>query len=149
MAIYYFDTSALLKRYILETGSSWVRATLDAPDTDVVISQLTLVEAVAALARRAKGGAFQPGDAQRVMERVESDCRRRFVVVAVAAPVIDGAVALARQYALRGYDALQLASALAVQTLAAPEPVTFVSADEEVNLVAASAGLAVADPTYL
>jgi len=30
----YFDTSALVKRYIAEVGSGWVRALLDVQNTD-------------------------------------------------------------------------------------------------------------------
>ncbi len=146
MPIYYFDTSALLKRYVNEAGSAWVRTTFEELETDVVVSQLTLVEAVAALARRAKGGAFRPGDGARVMQQVEVDFRQRFLVIEVNSQLIDKAVELAKQRALRGYDALQLATALTVRSLVAPMEIMFVAADAELTVAAALEGLPSIDP---
>ncbi len=147
MPAYYFDTSALLKRYVNEAGSAWVRATFEAPETDIIVSQLTLVEAVAALARRAKGGAFRPGDAARVMQQLEADFHNRFLVIEVNSQLIVKAVELAKQRALRGYDALQLATALTVRSLMAPTTIMFVAADAELDTAATLEGLPNIDPT--
>ncbi len=146
MPLYYFDTSALLKRYIVEDGSTWVRTTFAEPDADIVVSQLTIVEAVAALARRAKGGAFRPGNAARVVQKLTADFQQQFVVIAVNPDLIDKAVDLARQRTLRGYDALQLATALVVRSLVAPEVVTFVAADDELIAAAELEGLPSINP---
>lgn len=147
MAIYYVDTSALLKRYVVENGSTWVRAALHAPEADIVVSQLTLVEGVAALTRRAKGGAFRPGDAARVIQQLKTDFQQQFLVINVNTQLIEKAVDLAQQRALRGYDALQLATALTVRALVAPEEVTFVAADDELNAAAVLEGLPSINPT--
>lgn len=147
MPIYYVDTSALLKRYIVENGSAWVRATLHSPETDIIVSQLTLVEGVAALARRAKGGAFRPGDAARIIQQLKADFQQQFLVINVNSQLIEKAVDLAQQRALRGYDALQLATALMVRTLVVPEEVTFVAADDELNAAAVLEGLPSINPT--
>ena len=49
----YLDTSALLKRYVAEVGSSWANALLaDAVIPLFCISQLAVVEATCAFARR-------------------------------------------------------------------------------------------------
>lgn len=55
---------------------------------------------------------------------------------------------IAERYALRGYDAVQLAAAYAIRAAiqAAGEQVIFVSADRELNAAAASEGFAVEDP---
>ena len=46
VTIAYFDTSALLKQYVIEIGSSWARAYLAAsPAPAVFVSDLTMVEA--------------------------------------------------------------------------------------------------------
>jgi predicted nucleic acid-binding protein len=52
MTAYYFDTSALSKRYVDETGTPWVRTIL-APQNGnaVVIARITMVEFHSALAR--------------------------------------------------------------------------------------------------
>lgn len=56
---------------------------------------------------------------------------------------------LAETYALRGYDAVQLATACAINALCTANslpPVKFVSADNELNAAAASEGLIVENP---
>lgn len=57
----YFDTSALLKRYVTETGTQWVKNLLSADDAPLVFtSHLTVVEATCAFARRACEGDLSP-----------------------------------------------------------------------------------------
>lgn len=57
MITYYLDTSALIKRYVDETGSPWLRALLDAPPRpSVVLVHLVIVEMTSALMRRAREG---------------------------------------------------------------------------------------------
>jgi uncharacterized protein len=52
MSILYFDTSAVAKRYMPETGTNWVRKqTASNTGNDVVIAQITPVELYAAIAR--------------------------------------------------------------------------------------------------
>ena len=53
MSDYFLDSSALVKRYLTETGSDWVRALAD-PGTGntIVVAGITRVEVAAALAGR-------------------------------------------------------------------------------------------------
>ncbi len=53
MALYFLDTSAIVKRYFPEQGHAWI-TTLCEPEQehDLYISQATLVEVVAAICRR-------------------------------------------------------------------------------------------------
>lgn len=45
MAIYFVETSALAKRYILETGSVWLRALLDpSAGCSIYVVRVTAVE---------------------------------------------------------------------------------------------------------
>jgi len=56
MAFYYVDSSALVKRYIRETGSIWVLSLFDPSlNNDVLIAAITGVEIIAAIIRRARG----------------------------------------------------------------------------------------------
>jgi len=57
MTLYYFDTSALVKYYVLEPGSTWVREivnALEAPGEQrahlILISEITVPEVAAAFA---------------------------------------------------------------------------------------------------
>lgn len=53
----YFDTNALLKKYVIETGSRWVQSYITSrPTPQILTSPLTLVEASCAFARRLREG---------------------------------------------------------------------------------------------
>ena len=48
MSVFYLDTSALLKRYVTETGSGWLRRVLSLNRGVVVVfTQLAIVEGLA------------------------------------------------------------------------------------------------------
>ena len=57
MALYYCDTSALVKYYVTEPGSTWVRQLIEERDADptrfrhaILIADITRVEVAAGLA---------------------------------------------------------------------------------------------------
>jgi|GEM_PF-2788673 len=55
MGTYFFDTSALVKRYVTEIGSAWVMAQCRSESGHtLIISQATLVEAIATFCRKAR-----------------------------------------------------------------------------------------------
>ena len=57
MSHYYLDSSALVKRYLTEVGSTWISTLID-PQADhtIVVSELTQVEVAAALSARHRAG---------------------------------------------------------------------------------------------
>src|SRR5713226_10180555 len=59
VAVYFFDSSALVKRYAQETGSAWVEALTD-PQAGhgLCLARIPAVEVVAAVAHRQRGGAL-------------------------------------------------------------------------------------------
>lgn len=69
MSNYYLDTSALVKRYIDETGSAWLRALVDPALSPVlVVSQLLIVEMASAFNRRLREGTVNRGDYTRMRD---------------------------------------------------------------------------------
>jgi predicted nucleic acid-binding protein len=57
MPFYQCDSSGLVKRYIDEVGSDWVRAIVDPATANTVsIADITRAEVTSALARRAREG---------------------------------------------------------------------------------------------
>ncbi len=52
MTYFFFDSSALIKRYVTEKGTSWVRESSTNHGNRVFAAQITAVEIVSALARR-------------------------------------------------------------------------------------------------
>ncbi len=150
MADYYFDSSALVKRYISETGSVWVCSLFDSNlRHETFISAITPVEIVAAIARRERGKTISQVDAIAASTQFRADLQTSYQVVELTDLLLTQAMSLAETYALRGYDAVQLAAALAVNALCTQNELpslVFVSADGELNNVAASMGLAIENP---
>lgn len=149
MAIWFFDTSALVKRYVNEVGTAWVTALLvPAPDTFLCIAHITAVELVAALARRERVGSLTPGDSAIARSSFRADIADEYQIVEVNEAVISRAMAIAEGHSLRAYDAVQLAAALELNALLAFSglPLTLVSADTELNTAAIAEGLMVEDP---
>ncbi len=114
MTDYYLDASALVKRYVDEIGSAWVRELSEPRSGDtVLLAEITLAEVAAALAakqRWPRGITLEQRD--RALSLFLEDCLTRFLLLPVDRPVLDRAVELTQKHRLRGYDAVQLASAL-------------------------------------
>jgi uncharacterized protein len=113
MPTFFFDSSALVKRFAREQGTTFVLSLLR-PSTKhrLYCARITEVEVCAALVRRRKGNTITASQATKGLRRFRSDLRRRFTQVAITEDVILEASRLAEKHALRGYDAVQLAAAL-------------------------------------
>ncbi len=150
MALIFMDSSAVVKRYVQETGSVWVSGLFTAaPANEITVVALTGVEVVAAITRRVRGGTISPVDAASSCALFLADLGPDYQVVAVTDALLSQAIRLAQFYGLRGYDAVQLAAANEVSRLrvtAGAAPIIFVSADQELNAAAQSEGLVVDDP---
>ena len=111
MSLAYFDTSALLKLFLPETGSTTVRQIWKV-STHPVAGRLTFAEAraVLAAAERAPQRQFDSRDHERAKQVLES-IWRRMVKINITDAIVRAAGELAEQYALRGYDAVHLACA--------------------------------------
>ena len=150
MAVYVVDSSALVKRYVRERGTAWVRGlTNPAAGHTLSIAGITGVEVVSALTRQTRGGALAPADAAQALTQFRHDFAHQYQTVDLTPPLIAHAMALAETYAFRGYDAVQCAVAVALHRArqARGMPVlTLVSADAALNTAAAAEGLRVEDP---
>jgi len=150
VSISYLETSALVKRYVVEVGSDWIRALLKPDRTPTVFtSHLTVVEAVCAFARRRREGVLSPEHHARILTSFDYDSRYLYNLLAVAPAVVQTARTLANQHPLRAYDAVQLASAwLANEKLvqAGHPPLTFICADDRLLAVAQAEGLPTENP---
>ncbi|MFB2971484.1 type II toxin-antitoxin system VapC family toxin [Aerosakkonema sp. BLCC-F183] len=147
---YFLDTSALVKRYVAETGSNWIKSITDsATGNDVAIAQITWVEVLSALGRRRREGSLSTDDFDYVLEEFREDFDNQYPVIEVDRMLIEIAGQLVIQYPLRAYDAIQLASALRVQSVFATMPdieLIFVTADERLINIAQTEGLVTDNP---
>jgi len=147
---YFLDTSALVKRYIAEIGSNWVKViTNPAVSNDLAISQITWVEVLSALSRRQREGSLSADDFNSVFQYFSNDFDTQYRVIEVDQALIQSAGQLVIQYPLRAYDAVQLASALRVQSIFSQIPnmqLIFLSADNRLLNIAHSQGLVTDNP---
>jgi hypothetical protein len=150
--VYYLDSSALVKRYVTETGSPWLRAQLSASVRNpVVIARITWVEVLTALARRQREGTLVRQDLLEVVRQLRHHLDTQYQVVELDGPLTEHAGELAMRHPLRAYDAVQLAAAIQIhKDLArAQGPVlVFLSADDRLLSAAQAEGLATDNPNH-
>ena len=150
MAAYFFDTSALVKRYVNEQGSTWVAATIDpTAGARVYVASITGVEVISAIARKLKGNHVSASDAVKATFRFHYDFANEYRIVSISDSVINRSMMLAEAYALRGYDAVQLGAALEINgrrmTFGAI-PLILVTSDTELLTAAITENLLTDDP---
>jgi predicted nucleic acid-binding protein len=152
MSRYYLDASALVKRYVDESGSDWLRTTLAPIQTRLLFtSRLTIVEVSSAVARRVRDGSLTPDEFDAVWNAFRGDCLHEYQIMPPAMSVVDQACVLLARYPLRAYDAVHLASALGAQQFLTDQnfpSLTFLSADGHLNDAATAEGLTVDNPNH-
>ena len=149
----FLDSSAIVKRYVNEIGSAWLAdliASVAPPISrkPLQIALLSGVEVVAALTRRQRMGNASVEETTRAIERFHREWRKVYETVRLDHDIIQHAMRLAQRHGLRGYDAVQLASAIEVGSLARQFQLSFVfiSADDKLNAAAAEEGLQTDNP---
>lgn len=74
MAVYYLDTSALVKRYVQEQGTAWIGKLTDpATAHDLYTVRLAGPEMIAALFRKARIGQIAPSHAIQAAANFRTD----------------------------------------------------------------------------
>ena len=138
--ILYLDTSALVKRYIEETGSKDVIALIEQADT-VGSATLTRVEMASALAKAVRLNWVENEAAQNAWQDFLSDWLS-FAKLSVTTPLVERASHLAWENGLCGYDATHLAAALIWQEMLETS-VTLATYDRELWLAAQKVGMTI------
>ena len=149
MAAFFFDSSGIVKRYMIEAGSNWVGGLVDPSSGNLIyLAEITGVEVISAVVRRSRGAANSNGAISRIVADFRRDLASEYLLAEINTGLLDRAMNLAETYGLRGYDAVQLAAAMEVhsQFRLLGEPLTLISADLELNAAAHAEGLAVDDP---
>ncbi len=136
--ILYLDASALVKLYVDEDGASQARQSVR--DAEVVATcEIAYVEVRAALARRHREDSLKPAEYRRALRDLHTDWPQFFLITVGSSLVRDAGI-ITERYRLRAYDAVHLASSLAVQAQT-KEAVTFACWDRALAEVAINAGL--------
>ncbi|QVL48044.1 MAG: type II toxin-antitoxin system VapC family toxin [Thiocapsa sp.] len=136
--ILFCDTSAVVKLYVAEPDSSRAKGLVAEADA-VVVCRIAWAEFHAAVARRARAA---PAD-QSALELAKADLARdwpHYVVMEVTQNLVVRAGEFADAFALRGYDAVQLAAAH-IAMVQSDLPLCFSCFDRRLNQAAKLLGL--------
>jgi predicted nucleic acid-binding protein len=134
----YFDTSALIKRYVDEHGRREVLQLLRS--YDCVTSALLSLEVRTALRRRVADGSLDEGRVPEILKRFAAD-REFWAVIEITSEVLQSAESLAAKHPLRTLDAIHVASAQLFAARMPTSTLTFVSADAHQTAIAAAIGI--------
>jgi len=147
LALYYLETSALVKLYVLEPGSDrLLRIANNLADNRLAVLAVSPVEARSAIRRRERVGDIDSKTAALILDRLQQHLESRFLRQPLNDSVLDGALEIIDRYALRAYDAIQLAGCSALKTTVGKESLTFVCSDQQLLEAARSELLPVLDP---
>jgi predicted nucleic acid-binding protein len=139
----YLDSSALVKRYVREPGSSAIDRIFRQPGP-LFVSVIALAECLAALARKRSDGSL-PERGYRKARQACVDEWSSIHAVTVSDAVQERVAGLLDGFTIRGMDALHLASALWVRDELGVE-LSFVCADRRLLDAAKRAGLEAVNP---
>lgn len=143
------DSSALVKRYMPETGTHWIRGLVSRQAAhDIVIAQITPVEMISAMGRQLHDTQMTLATFQSLRRFVLHHVQSQYQVFTLSNGVILRAIRLHEPYRLRAYDSVQLASALELQARLTTlgRSLTFLSADTRLLTAAANEGLSTDNP---
>jgi predicted nucleic acid-binding protein len=146
LALYFLDTSALVKLYVQEPGTDRLLSLISDPSENrFAVLAISVVEVRSAIRRRQRSGDIEASIANEILEIVQSHMETRFIRQAINDTVIDTALEMIDRYALRAYDAVQLAGCLVLCTITSGA-LTFVCSDHRLLEAARSEQLKVLDP---
>jgi predicted nucleic acid-binding protein len=135
----YFDTSALVKRYVDEAGRREVLQLLRR--NECVTSAVLPVELRSGLRRRVAEGSLVAARLPAILTHVAAD-RAYWTLVEVGTDVLTAAETLAATHPIRTLDAIHVASAQLFAARVSMPALTFVSADKRQTETAIAVGLA-------
>jgi uncharacterized protein len=148
LALYYLETSALVKLYVYETGTDRLLG-LTASDAGhrFAILSLAQIEFRAAIRGRQRRDEIPDNAADELIESFRRHAEGKFLIQSFSDSVLDVASALIDSYPLRAYDAAQLAGYLVLRSICGTEEPTFVCSDRALLSAALNEGCPVLDPS--
>jgi hypothetical protein len=149
--VYYFDSSAAVKRYAPEKGSQWVKEIVEPSAENIIyLGQIGVVEIAAALSKKVRIRELTQENYEAALQLFLTDVENEeYITASLSDPIIQQAVELTKRHPLRGYDAVHLATAISLNTAllsAELPPLVFVSGDRILCEAAQKEGLAVENP---
>jgi uncharacterized protein len=148
LALFYLETSALVKLYVREPGTEQLLKLVSRTNHHrFAVLTLSRVEFQSAIRRREREGDIDPTLAQRLLMRFGEHMETKFLKQAINDSVLDLAASLVDQHGLRAYDAVQLAGCLTLRAGSRQDSPTFISSDQRLIRAAEAEGLPSIDPS--
>jgi len=142
MSILFFDTSALVKRYYEEPGTTHVDRLIEGEDT-VAISSLSIIETVSAFRRKHNQEKITEAKMNQLLGKFFDEALTDFVMLPMDEALMQHSIDLVLENDLRTLDSLQLSTAL---SLPEENDVVFISADKELVSTAEQRGITTINP---
>ena len=145
----YFDSSALVKQYMAESGSAWVQTRCNDPARTIATVELSRVEIAAAFAGKLRGEFITQAEYQEARAKLAADAQNRYQLLPATSQRVDEAIELTTRHRLRGYDATHLACALHLNQVLLDNdlpPLTVVAADNDLLNAAQAEDLETENP---
>lgn len=145
--IYYFDSSALVKRYHSEKGTETVDKIIDELEKgdESVISYFTILEIVSALRRKLKGKEITKKVFDMAIATFLSEVTDFFSVRPIDEHILSIATNLVIEHGLKAADSLQLATAKEIADFTG-KSVVLIASDKELLDTAALEKIETIDP---
>jgi uncharacterized protein len=151
VTIYFLDSSAIVKRYVPEKGTTWIQDLSDRQTRNqLFVAGIAWVKVLSALARRRREGSFSESQIEQIHLVIKSHWNNQYRILELDQTLIQQAGELVNEHPLRAYDAVQLASALRLQISlrqAQLPGLVFLSADDRLLEVAQAVGLLSDNPS--
>ncbi len=148
MAVYYLETSALLKRYRAEKGTELLDELFNHKTESEVFttSYFTVLEVTSVATRLLRAGNINRRAHQQLLGDFALDMRQLIMSQPVSQGALNQAVNLITGYALRAPDALQLATAIVLRSSVPNQPFYFLCTDARLKAASEASGVPVLDP---
>jgi uncharacterized protein len=147
LALYYLETSALVKLYVREPGTDkLLRLAGREANHRLAVLTLARVEFHSAVRRRERAEDIDGANARRLLSRFEQHLESKFLRVTLNDSVMEMACTLLDRHPLRAYDAVQLAGCLGLKSMSGSDEPVFICADRQLLTAAEAEGLQGLDP---
>ena len=142
--MYYLDSSAWVKYYLVEQGSEWVSRFL-AKSPRCAVHELAVIEVAATILRRHQSQQAGRELSQQTVAEVNRHFQG-FLAIPFTALSLESIQTVLFRHRLRGADAIHLAAVLWLTSQLKSEPVTLVASDAELLRAALAEGIATINP---
>jgi predicted nucleic acid-binding protein len=138
--ILFFDTSALIKRYISEPGSPKVDELFSTAE-DIIVSPITKIEVYSTIKRLLTTEVISTEDYEKIKSNFNHDFKQ-FTVLSLTRRIERKAITLIETHQLKTLDSIQLASCLSCKKSLSG----FVVSDTKLKKAAEAEAISVIDP---